>query len=787
MTTQTIPPTTALRGRLEDLRMITGRGRYVSDWNLDGQLYAHFLRSDRAHARIASIDVSAALAHPGVVAVLTGEDVAAAGLQSLVAAVGYKGRGGSELARAPRPALALGKVRFVGDAVAMVVADSALAAQDASELIAVDYEDLPVVVKALDALQPGAPVVQETIPGNMAFDYECGDDAGSKAAFAKAAKVVRITLDNNRVVANPMEPRACLGSYDAKKDSYLIHTCTQGVNGMRASLGAVLGVPPDRVDVRAEEVGGGFGVRFNIYPEYAAVLLAAKKLGRPVKWVGSRSEVFLADEQARDALSQGEAALDASGRILAIRMHYVINLGAYLAPTGPFINTAGIINCISGVYDVPATYARIRLAVTNTAPMAAYRGAGRPVLSYLLERLIDQVTVETGADPIEFRRKNMVPKNAFPYRMANGISYDCGDFAGVMDDAIKAADWAGFAARREASAKRGRLRGRGLSTYIEATGAGFAPSDHVEIRFGDKGEITLMAASHNHGQGHQTSFGQIVSGVLGVPMAGISIKTADPSVSIVGNATGGSRSLHGVGSVLQVAAKAVVEKGKALAADDLEAAEADIEFADGSYRIKGTDRSVTLTALAKKFEGQEPHPLNVHADAKFGATFPNGCHIAEVEIDPATGVAEIASYVACDDSGNIINHQIVEGQLHGGLTQGAGQVFGEHAVYDTDSGQLLTGSFMDYAMPRAVLVKNLTLIDHPVPTAANPLGAKGVGEAGVTGSLPALMSAVADALRGVGVTRFDMPATPNRLWLAIQAAKAGDPRAMAVADLPPAD
>ena len=776
---------TTLKGRLEDLRMITGRGRYVSDWNLEGQLHAHFLRSDRAHARIVAVDASAALAHPGVVAVLTGEDVAAAGLQSLASGVGYKGRGGSELAQAPRPALAQGKVRFVGDAVALVVADSALAAQDASELIVVGYEDLPVVVRALEALKASAPLVQETIPGNLAFDYESGDDAGSKAAFAKAARIVRITMDNSRVVGNPMEPRACLGSYDAARDRYLIHTCTQGVNGMRSALGAVLGVPPDRVDVRAEEVGGGFGVRFSIYPEYAAVLLAAKKLGRPVKWVGSRSEVFLADEQARDALSQGEAALDAAGRILAIRMHYVINLGAYLTPTGPLINTASVINCISGVYDVPATYARIRLAMTHTAPTAAYRGAGRPVLSYLLERLIDQVAVETGADPIELRRRNMVPKTAFPYRTSNGISYDCGDFSGVMDAAVRAADWNGFAARREASAKRGRLRGRGMATYIEASGAGFAPSDHVEIRFGSSGEITLSAGSHNHGQGHQTAFGQIVTAVLGVPMQAIRLKTADPSVSLVGNAAGGSRTLHGVGSVFQIAARAVVEKGKALAAEDLEVSEADIEFSDGAYRIKGTDRSVTLIALARKYEGREPHPLDVHADAKFGSTFPNGCHIAEVEIDPVTGVAEIVSYLACDDSGNIINHQIVEGQLHGGLTQGAGQVFGEHAVYDPDSGQLLSGSFMDYTMPRAVLVKGLTLLGHPVPTAANPLGAKGVGEAGVTGSLPTLMSAVADALRSVGVTRFDMPATPNRVWLAIQSAKAGAPCAMAVPDLDP--
>jgi carbon-monoxide dehydrogenase large subunit len=757
-----------MKGRLEDARMLTGRGRYVSDWNLPGQAYAHFLRSDRAHATIDAIDASRALAMPGVLAVLTGKDVAEAGLQSLPAAVPYKGRGGSDLLKPPRPALAQGKVRFVGEPVAMIVAESASAALDAADAVEVSYGDLPAVVRAVDALAPGAPQLHDNAPGNCVFDYESGHEKAAEEAFAKAAKIVRLTVDNTRVVGNPMEPRACLAHYDAARDLHVLYACTQGVAGMRGQLAAVLGVAPDKVRVAAEEVGGGFGVRFNIYPEYCAAVMAARKLGRPVKWVGTRSEVFLSDEQARDVVSKGELALDPSGRFLGMRFEFTVNLGAYLCPTGPFINTLGIVNALGGVYDVQAVYARSRLAVTNTAPMAAYRGAGRPVMSYAIERLVDQAAVELGMDPAELRRRNLIPKSKLPYKIASGFEYDSGDFEGVLNKALAAADWKGFPARREQARARGRLRGRGMSTYIEATGAGFAPVDQVEIRFGAGGDVTLFAPTHNHGQGHETTFAQVVSGVLGLKPESMRLSTGDPNEFFVGNATGGSRSLLAVGSVLQVAAREVVKKGLSLAAEDLEAAVADIEFDAGTYRIKGTDRSVSMEALARR----HPQKLTTKFESKFGATFPNGCHVAEVEIDPETGEAEIASYVACDDAGNIVNHQIVEGQVQGGLTQGAGQVFHELAVYDADSGQLLTGSFMDYAMPRAVLVNNVKLVEHPVPTALNPLGAKGVGEAGVTGSLPALMNAVLDALRQAGVREFDMPASPARVWQALQSVAA---------------
>ena len=767
-----------IQGRLEDERMLKGRGRYVSDWDLPGEAHGHFVRSDRPHARIVSIDASAALAMPGVVAVLTGDDVAAAGAQGLPAAAPVKGRDGSEQPKIHRPALAQGRVRHVGEPVALVIAESRPLAQDAAEAVLVEYEDLPAVVSARDAIAPGAPLLHEGIRGNVLLDFAGGDEAATNAAFGRAARVVTLDAYHTRVVGNPMEPRACTGMYDAAADVYRLYACTQGASAMRGQIATTLGVPPEKIRVIAEEVGGGFGVRFNAYPEHCAVLIAAKKLGRPVKWVGTRSEVFLADEQARDVVHHAEMALDAGGRILAMRFDFLCNIGAYVAFTGTFVNTVNLVNVATGVYDVKAIHVRARLAVTNTVPTAAYRGAGRPVSSYAIERLVDQAAYELRMDPAEFRRRNLVPKSAFPYRIPTGFEYDCGDFEGVLADALKAADWSGFDARRAAAAKRGRLRGRGIACYIEATGAGgFAPYDQVQVSWDEEAHITLRATSHNHGQGHETVFAQIVAGALGVPMETIRLRTADPDMNLTGNPTGGSRSLHGVGSVMLLASQEVVKKGMALAADDLEVAQADVEFVDGRYRVKGTDREVAITALARKHRGALDVDLK---DKKVGSTFPNGCHIAEVEIEPETGIVEVVSYVACDDAGNIINHQLVEGQMQGGITQGAGHILGEQAVYDRDTGQLLTGSFMDYPMPRAVLVDGLRVLHHPVPTKTNPLGAKGVGEAGVTGSMPCIMNAIMDALRRAGVTHFDMPASPHRVWQALEAARAGKPRAMAV-------
>jgi aerobic carbon-monoxide dehydrogenase large subunit len=758
------------KGRLEDARMLTGRGRYVSDWNLPGQAYGHFVRSDHAHAEILGLDKSAALAMPGVIAVFTGEDVRKAGYKPMPAAAPMKGRGGAEQRPTPRSILAQQRVRYVGEPVALVVAETAALAQDAAEALGVEYRELPPVVDARAALEPGAPQLHEGIPGNLVLDFVGGDEAATREAFRRAARVVRLDAYHTRVVGNPMEPRAGVGVYDAASETYQLYACTQGASAMRGQMATVLGVPPEKVRIIAEEVGGGFGVRFNIYPEYAALLLAAHQLGRPVKWVGTRSEMFLADEQARDISHRGEAALDASGRILGMRFDFVCNLGAYLAFTGAFVNTVNLVNVASGVYDVQAVLVQAKLVVTNTVPNAAYRGAGRPVSSYAIERLIDQAAYELGMDPAELRRRNLVPRERFPYKIATGFEYDCGDFQGVLDQALTAAEWKSFEQRRSESAKRGKLRGRGMASYIEASGSGgFAPYDEAQLSWDQNADITLRATSHSHGQGHETVFAQIVSGVLGVPPETIRLRTADLDMHFIGNPTGGSRSLLGVGSVLLLASREVVKKGLELASEDLETAPADLEFVEGKYRVKGTDREVALRTLVKKHPGK----LDVHMkDQKVGATFPNGCHIAEVEIEPESGIAEIVRYVACDDAGNVINHQIVEGQMQGGITQGAGHIFYEQALYDPQSGQLLNGSFMDYPMPRAVLVNNLSVLHHPVPTATNPLGAKGVGEAGVTGSMPCLMNAVLDALRPAGVRHLDMPASPLRVWHALQAARA---------------
>ncbi len=773
------------QGRLEDERMLKGAGRYVADWNFPGQAYGHFLRSDRPHADIVSIDASAALATKGVIAVLTGEDVAAAGQQPMPAAAPMKGRGGADQLVPPRYSLTRGRVRYVGEPIALVVAESASLAQDGAEAIAVEYRELPVVTTVAASLAPGAPQLHESVPGNVVLDFVGGDEAATEAAFARAARVVRLTAYHTRVVGNPMEPRAATGAYDPAADLYHLYATTQGAGPMRLQVGAMLGVPPEKVRIVAEEVGGGFGVRFNAYPEYGALLLAARKLGRPVKWVSSRSEVFVADEQARDIVHSGELALDASGRILGMRFQYRSNVGAYLAFTGSFINTVNLVNVASGVYDVAPVHVQAKLVLTNTVPTAAYRGAGRPVASYAMERLVDQAAHEIGMDPAEFRRRNLVPKSAFPYRIATGFEYDCGDFEGVLDQAMRAADWHGFAARRAQSARRGCLRGRGIASYIEGSAAGgFAPFDQAHISWQPDGTVTLRTASHNHGQGHETTLAQIVSGVLGIPMQRVRLRTSEPDFFMVSNPTGGSRTLLGIGSAMHNAAHEIVHSGIELAAEFFESAAADVEFASGNYRIKGTDRSVSITALAQRYPGKLD--LDYRDRPKVPATYPNGCHIAEVEIEPETGEIEIVSYVAVDDAGTIINHQIVEGQMQGGITQGAGHVLGEQAVYDAETGQLLTGSFMDYPMPRAVLVNNLRVHEHPVPTQTNPLGAKGVGEAGVTGSMPCVMNAVLDALRQAGVTHFDMPATPQRLWAAIGAAKQGRPRAFAVDDLPPA-
>ena len=763
-----------MKGRLEDDRMLTGRGRYVSDWTLPRQAYGHFIRSDHPHAKIVSVQKEDALQCQGVIAVITGADLVQAGLKPIPAAAPFKWQDGSDQRLAQRLSLAHEVVRHVGEPVALIVAETAAQAQDAAEAVVVEYEDLPAVTTAEQAMRAGAPQLHPGAPGNLVLDFVGGDEAATNAAFARAAKVVKLDAYHSRVIGNPMEPRAAMGSYDAAKDLYFLHATTQGVGPMRGQLSAVLGVPPEKIRVVAEEVGGGFGVRFNAYPEYGALLHAAKKLGRPVKWVGTRSEVFLGDEQARDIVHTAEMALDANGRILGMRFDYLSNMGAYVVFTGAVVNTLGLVNVNCGVYDVQAVHVRGRLVLTNTVPTAAYRGAGRPVASYAIERLVDEAARELRLDPAEFRRRNMIPPARMPYKLVGGFEYDSGDFEAVMNKALSASHWKSFDERKARSLAQGKLRGRGVATYIEMTApGGFAPHDQALINWEPDGSVTLRTASHNHGQGHETTFAQIVSRVLGVPVSRIRLRTSEPEYNLVANPTGGSRTLHGLGSAMHWASQEIVKTGMNLAADHLESAVQDIEFERGTYGIKGTDRKVRIEELAKIHPGKLD--LDFTGRPKVGATFPNGCHIAEVEIDPETGECDIVSYVACDDVGNIINHQIVEGQMQGGVTQGAGHIFLEQGVYDS-AGRLLTGSFMDYAMPRAGLVGGLTVTDHAVPTGTNPLGAKGVGEGGVTGSMPALMNAVMDALHSAGVRHFDMPASPRRVWQALQATRtsAGD-------------
>ena len=757
--------------RLEDLRLITGRGRYAADWNLPGQLHASFLRADRAHAEIASIDISAALAHAGVAAVFTGADATAARYTQFPNMLTFAGSDGRPLLNPARPVLADRKVRFVGETVAMVVAESALAAQDAVAAIDVEYRDLPPAVTVEDALRAGAPQLHADVPGNLCFQWETGDAAAVASAFDRAAHVTRLAASTTRVVPSPLEPRACLVGYDATDDSYDVYTCSQGMIMLRRQFSALTGVPEARLRMHTQDVGGSFGQRSAVYPEYAAQMMAAKKLGRPVKWVSSRSESFLSDSHGRALTMSGELALDRDGRFLAARYDFVCDMGAYLTPAGAASHLRNPATCMTGVYRIPALHGRFRVALTNTVPVAAYRGAGRPDIAYMVERLVDQAATETGIERTELRRRNFIAPGAFPYKTPTMGVYEHADFAGCLDQALLAADWSGFDTRRAAARRSGRLRGIGLSSVIEGTGAGLFPMDQVSIEFDAAGRLTVHTVAQSSGQGHETTFAMIVAQTLGIPLTSVAVRENVLGKELVGNHTGGSRSLVGAGSVCKLAAQKLIEQAKPLAAEELDLEPSQVDFADGAFRARDGERAISFEQLARKIAHREPHPLNTLAEASVGSTFPNGCHVAEVEVDPETGVTRIVSYVAVDDCGNVINHAVVEGQVHGGVTQGAGQVFGEHAVYDRGSGQLLAASFSDYFMPRAGLLRDIHVGDHPVPSKINALGAKGAGESGCTASLPALANATLDALRPLGIHHLDMPLTPSKVWQAIQDAQ----------------
>jgi len=761
----------AFKGRREDRRLVTGHGRFTADFSLPGQLYAAFLRSDRPHAEIVSISTQEASSHPGVVTVLTGEDTRAAGIKNPPPHLPYPGRGGQPMKLPDRTVLATARVCFIGQEIALVVAESAAAAQDAVEKIAIEYRDLPTVIDAERAIEPGAPQVHPEVPGNVCFDYEYGDEAQVNAIFAGAAHVTKVKVDSQRVCGVPIEPKVCLASYDAARDRYDFWCTAQGVNMMRNSV-AGYGIPPEKVRLHVHDVGGGFGVRGPAYPEYIAVMVASKKTGKPVKWEGSRAETFAAEHHGRAIRLTGELALDKEGNFLAARYLWICNQGAFPFGPGPFINTITPTLTPIGAYRIPAVYGRNQLVLTNTTPISPYRGAGRPDTAYLIERMVEEAAREAGIDRLKLRRRNFIRKDEFPYRTPTQSLYDSGDYAALLDEATKRCDWRGFEKRRAQSKARGKLRGIGAAVFVEPASVGGPPKDQATLKFESSGEITIHSVTGPTGQGHETVFPEIVGRELGIDPGLITLRAGHPDApSLIGHGTVGARSMSAHGSACLLAAREVVKKGMALASKELKVSTEDLAFVDGRYRVKGAGKSIGLIELAKKHPiTASIHPLDATGDNPVKGTFPSGAHVAEVEIDPETGIVEVLHYTAVDDFGNILNHTLVEGQLHGGVVQGAGQALMEHCIYD-ESGQLLTGSLMDYGIPRAGLIRRMELADHPVPSPNNPLGVKGAGEAGTTGALPTLMNAILDALRPLGINSFDMPATPSRVWQAVRAAK----------------
>jgi carbon-monoxide dehydrogenase large subunit len=773
--------------RKEDFRFLTGRGNYTDDINRPGQLYAFVLRSPHAHATIGAITLAAAEASPGVAAIFTGADMAKDGVGGVPCGWGITDKHGKPMVEPPHPVLAQGKVRHVGDPVAVVIAESRDQAKDAAELIEVAYGVLPAVVDAVDAIKPGAPLVFEEAPANTCYEWEIGDKGATDAAFVNARHIAKLDFINNRLVANPMEPRVAIGDYDAGTGDYTLYTTSQNPHVIRLLMGAfVLHIPEHKLRVVAPDVGGGFGSKIFHYAEEAIVTWAAGKLKKPIKWTAERSESFVSDAQGRDHATHVELALDETGKFLALRVSTVANMGAYLSTFAPAVPTILYATLLAGTYTTPAIHCAVRAVFTNTVPVDAYRGAGRPEATYTLERIVDVAARELKIDPAELRRRNFIAKDAYPYQTPVALQYDSGDYFTTLDMALKTADYAGFEARRTAAAARGKLRGIGIATYIEA--CGIAPSkvagalgaraglyEAAEIRVHPTGSVTVFTGSHSHGQGHETTFAQVVSSGLGIPVEQIEIVHGDTNKIPFGMGTYGSRSLAVGGAAICKALDKVVTKGRKIAAHLLEAAEADIEFADGQFKVAGTDRAKSFAEIALAAYVPHNYPIEelepgldetAFYDPK-NFTFPSGAHIAEVEIDRDTGVTTLIGFTAVDDFGRIINPMIVEGQVHGGLAQGIGQALFENTVYDKASGQLLTGSMMDYCLPRAddlpsfAVETNVTLCTH------NPLGVKGCGEAGAIGAPPAVINAVVDALASLGVRHIDMPATPEKVWRAI--------------------
>ena len=761
--------------RVEDPKLLRGQGHYTDDLNLPGQAYAVLVRSRYAHGKITKIETRAARAMPGVLAVYTAADLAAAGVNPIKCGMMVNGRDGKPWKIALRPLLAAEKVRFLGEAVACVVAQSRALAKDAAEAVEVEIEPLPAAASAAEALKPGASQIHADIPGNIAVDYHWGNSEAVAAAFAKAAHVTKLTLVSNRIVVNPLEPRSALGQYDAASGKYTLRVCSQGVFGMKGGTANALGTTPDKVRVLTENVGGSFGMKSQVFPENCLVLFAAKQLGRPVKWTDERSDSFLSDHHGRDHVQTIEGAFDKDGNILAVRLTGTGNAGAY--PIVPLPYTVNAVKNVVGVYKTPLLEVNTKGVYTNSTPVGAYRGAGRPEGNYYMERLLDTAAAEMGIDKLELRRRNHIAVAAMPYKAPSDMNYDSGEFTAVLDAAIRNSDWSGFSKRKAESRTRGKVRGIGVGSYLEVT----APQgkEMGGIRFDADGGVTIVTGTLDYGQGHHAPFAQVLVSRLGIPFERIRLLQGDSDQLLFGGGTGGSRSIMSSGTALVKASEQVIERGKQIAAVVLEASPADIEFGKGRFTIVGTDRSIGILDLADRVRAGVNLPEGVPASLDVNlvaetppSAFPNGCHVAEVELDPETGVIEVVKYSMVNDFGTIVNPLTVEGQAHGGVVQGIGQALMERTYYDGD-GQLLSGSYMDYALPRADNAPMFRVASHPVPATTNPLGVKGCGEAGCAGSLPSIMNAVLDALSNFGIKHIDMPATPERVWRAIQETRAG--------------
>ncbi|MBI1181955.1 MAG: molybdopterin-dependent oxidoreductase [Alphaproteobacteria bacterium] len=768
--------------RTEDVRFVTGRGAYTDDLNLPGQAHGYVLRSPYAHARVKSIDTEAAKQAPGVIAVYTCADLDAAGIKDIPCFAGgfIKNKDGSGIFAPGRPSLARDRLMYVGDGIAFVVAETVNQAKDAAELIEVDVEDLPAAANLKDAVAEGAPTLYDGAPGNLAFDWEMGDADSTGQAFAAAKHVSRIDLVHNRIATNAMEPRAAIGEFSTAEDRYVLRTCTQGANGMQAGIaGGVFGIDPSKLRVVTPDVGGGFGMKTFIYPEHVLVLFAAKALGRPVKWNGERIESFTSDTGGRDMLTHAELAIDENNRVTAFRVVNQANMGGYMSMNGPFIPTIAHARILGGVYNIPSVYVNVLGYMSNSVPVDAYRGAGRPEAAYIIERAMDQAARELGLAPDEFRRINFVKPEQMPYQHPFGFVFDSGEFERNMEDAKRNARWAAIGERKAAANGRGKLRGIGMAYYIETTLG--MPTEAAEILFLDDDSVEIVTGTMSNGQGHETAWAQVVSEQLGVPFEKIRLVQGDTDRVKSGQGTGGSHSLYMAAGAFQETSKVVVDKGKIIASLMLDEDKDKIDFEEGLFRVPGTNKSVGIMEVAAKArraneldlpaETKEMFVNGLNSAAKYkynNSTFPNGCHICEVEVDPETGKVDILAYTVVDDFGRLVNPLLVAGQVHGGVVQGIGQALTEDVLYDSESGQLITGSFMDYGMPRADDICDIDFTYNEIPCKTNPYGIKGCGEAGTIGACPSLMNAIVDALQPYGITAMDMPATPLKIWNAVQ-------------------